>query len=57
MKLSEARAKAVRQYLVSQQGIDSARLESVGYGRSRLLDKEHPDAAVNRRVQVTNLGG
>ena len=57
LKLSEARAKAVRQYLVTQQGIDAARLDSVGYGRSRLLDKEHPEAAVNRRVQVTNLGG
>jgi len=56
-KLSDARAKAVREYLVTQQGIAPGRLESVGYGRSRLLDKAHPESAVNRRVQITNLGG
>jgi outer membrane protein OmpA-like peptidoglycan-associated protein len=54
--LSERRAMAVKVYLVAHDGVDGKRLETIGYGRSRLLDKDHPNAAVNRRVQVTNLG-
>jgi len=57
MNLSSKRAQAVRDYLVQRHGVKAERLESIGYGKTRLLDKEHPDAAVNRRVQVTNLGG
>lgn len=57
MTLSAKRARAVRDYLVERHGVQRDRVESVGYGESQLLDKEHPDAAVNRRVQITNLGG
>lgn len=52
--LSERRAEAARNYLV-QNGVEPARLTAVGYGRSRLYDPAAPNAAVNRRVQVTRL--
>jgi len=55
-KLSERRAEAVRNYLISQFGIPAARLTSKGYGKSQLLDPEHPEDGVNRRVQVINTG-
>ncbi|MBF0562865.1 MAG: OmpA family protein [Alphaproteobacteria bacterium] len=55
--LSEQRAAAVKDYLITQHAIAAVRLEAVGFGKSRLLDAVHPDAAINRRVQVTNIGG
>lgn len=55
--LSEQRAFAVKNYLVTRHGIAADRLETIGYGKTRLLDPAHPDAAINRRVQVTNMGG
>lgn len=54
--LSERRARAVREYLVSKFSISRQRLDSVGMGESRLLDQDRPDAAVNRRVEITNIG-
>ncbi|MBF0356652.1 MAG: OmpA family protein [Alphaproteobacteria bacterium] len=54
--LSEKRAASVRNYLTARHGIDANRLETVGYGRSRLLDNAHPESAINRRVQVINVG-
>jgi outer membrane protein OmpA-like peptidoglycan-associated protein len=55
-RLSERRATAVRDYLTSQFGIPAARLASRGYGKSQLLDPDHPEDGVNRRVQVINAG-
>jgi outer membrane protein OmpA-like peptidoglycan-associated protein len=57
-RLSEQRAAAVLDYLMQRYGdrIDPSRLESVGYGEERLLDPANPNSAVNRRVQVINLG-
>ena len=55
--LSERRAAAVKDYLVVHHRIAVGRLDAAGYGKSRLLDPAHPDAAANRRVQVTNIGG
>jgi outer membrane protein OmpA-like peptidoglycan-associated protein len=55
--LSEKRAAAVREYLITRHGIAAGRLDAIGFGRTQLLDPQHPDGAVNRRVQVTNLGG
>ncbi|OVE76249.1 hypothetical protein BVX97_01700 [bacterium E08(2017)] len=53
-KLSERRAKAVVDYLVTSAGVDKARLKAVGYGFSR--PKEKPDLVngnpANRRVEV-----
>ena len=56
LMLSRQRARAVADYLVRQHGIDARRLTVEGFGRSRLLDSANPESAVNRRVQVTNLG-
>ncbi|MFN3077027.1 MAG: OmpA family protein [Alphaproteobacteria bacterium] len=54
--LSEKRAAAVRDYLVQQHHVAFGRLMTIGHGRSRLADPEHPVSEINRRVQVTNLG-
>lgn len=55
LDLSDRRAKAVLDYLVVNFGIDARRIETVGYGESRLLDPGDPEGDVNRRVQVTRL--
>jgi outer membrane protein OmpA-like peptidoglycan-associated protein len=54
-QLSERRADTVRQYLISQFGVDPSRLTARGFGKSRLLDAARPEDGVNRRVQVLNL--
>ncbi len=53
MKLSQARADSVRQYL-TRQGIDDGRMESVGYGETRPIeDNASKDGrAANRRVEI-----
>jgi outer membrane protein OmpA-like peptidoglycan-associated protein len=53
-KLSERRADAVRQYLVTKYNIEPRRLTAKGYGKSQLFDPAHPEDGVNRRVQVLN---
>jgi outer membrane protein OmpA-like peptidoglycan-associated protein len=53
-KLSQARADAVRQYLIGKQ-IEGERLHSVGKGSRELADPSEPKAAVNRRVRIVNL--
>jgi len=55
-KLSERRAEAVRNYMIAQFGIAAERLTATGYGKSQLLDPDHPEDGVNRRVQVINTG-
>ena len=54
--LSELRAQAVKRYLSDQGHVAGNRIDTAGYGESRLLDPAHPDAAINRRVQITNIG-
>lgn len=49
LALSQARARAVRDYLVARHGIDAARLKTVGHGEERPIGDPH--AAINRRVQ------
>lgn len=56
MILSELRARSVRDFLVGTYGIKSERLIAQGYGETRLLKPDRPDAGENRRVQITNLG-
>jgi outer membrane protein OmpA-like peptidoglycan-associated protein len=53
-KLSEDRADAVRNYLVSR-GVPPTRLKAVGYGKSKPLVKGNTEAAraQNRRVEMT----
>jgi len=53
--LSEQRAAAVKQYLVTHSGVDAHRLLDKGFGESRLLDPGHPLDGVNRRVQIITL--
>jgi outer membrane protein OmpA-like peptidoglycan-associated protein len=50
-KLSQARAEAVRTYLI-QAGVDESRLTAVGYGEDKPLDRRETPAAweKNRRV-------
>ncbi|HUH83481.1 MAG TPA: OmpA family protein [Stellaceae bacterium] len=56
LKLSRERADAVKTYLVTTFKIAPQRLETLGLGKSQLIDPANPDGAVNRRVQVVNLG-
>src|SRR5262249_54173329 len=53
-KLSERRAEAVRNYMITQYSIAANRLSAKGYGKSQLLDPERPEDGVNRRVQIIN---
>jgi outer membrane protein OmpA-like peptidoglycan-associated protein len=53
--LSERRADAVKRYLTEKRGVDATKLVTVGYGKTRLKDASHPDAAENRRVQIVNM--
>jgi outer membrane protein OmpA-like peptidoglycan-associated protein len=50
--LSERRAAAVVGHLVSAYGVDAKALAPVGRGIEDLKDSQHPDAAVNRRVEL-----
>jgi len=53
IKLSEARAKAVRDYLV-QMGIEASRIGYKGYGNSRpIADNQTAEGrALNRRIEI-----
>jgi outer membrane protein OmpA-like peptidoglycan-associated protein len=53
--LSERRADAVKRYLTEKRRVDAAKLVTVGYGKTRLKDSSHPNAADNRRVQIVNM--
>ena len=54
--LSELRAQAVKEFLIDRYHVVPNRLVAEGFGESRLLKPDEPDADVNRRVQITNLG-
>ncbi|MFK8250172.1 OmpA family protein [Ancylobacter terrae] len=54
--LSQERADAIVQALTTTFGVNPASLESVGLGQEALQDTKNPDAAVNRRVQIFNIG-
>lgn len=56
LTLSQKRADAVRDALLTTFGIAASRIVSVGLGEEQLQDRTRPDAAVNRRVQVVNVG-
>ncbi|MCY1420019.1 Outer membrane porin F [compost metagenome] len=53
-KLSERRANAVKDVLTQQYGVESSRVDSVGYGETRPVADNATDAgrAVNRRVEA-----
>lgn len=54
--LSEARAQAVVDYLVSDCGLPADRVMAVGAGETTPLDPAQPAADVNRRVEFQALG-
>jgi outer membrane protein OmpA-like peptidoglycan-associated protein len=55
--LSERRAAAVVSYLVSNFGLDRARISSRGMGKRQLLDAANAFDEVNRRVEIRNVSG
>jgi outer membrane protein OmpA-like peptidoglycan-associated protein len=52
--LSERRAEAARQYLITQHGIGGNRLIAKGYGETKLLLPSEPTNELNRRVEFQN---
>ncbi|MCX2721740.1 OmpA family protein [Roseibium salinum] len=56
LELSIKRAQAVREALATTFRVPGETLASVGLGEEQLRDPASPDAAVNRRVQLINLG-
>jgi outer membrane protein OmpA-like peptidoglycan-associated protein len=51
-KLSEQRANSVASHLVSAHGVEAKALKPMGMGKDHLKDPNHPDAPVNRRVEL-----
>ena len=54
-RLSLARARTVKNWLVSRQRIAAGRLDVEGRGEERLKDPLIPDSRVNRRVEIVRL--
>ncbi len=54
--LSQKRANAIRDALITTFGIPPSRLVALGLGEEQLQDAEHPTAPVNRRVQLFAIG-
>ncbi|MBB6308540.1 OmpA family protein [Xanthobacter tagetidis] len=56
MKLSQERADAVATALTTTFRVDPRRIQAVGLGEENLQDAKNPTAAINRRVQIFNVG-
>lgn len=56
LKLSLERANAITQALATTFAVSPKRLFAVGVGEEIPADPSHPDAAINRRVQLINIG-
>ncbi len=56
LKLSQRRADAIREALVSTFRLPARRVSAVGLGEEQLQDAVNPRAAVNRRVQLIAVG-
>lgn len=56
MLLSQRRAETVRNYLIDNFKIDPEQLFARGYGESKLLFPNDPEADANRRVEIKNIG-
>ena len=52
LKLSQARADSVRQYLMSSHALAAERVEAVGRGSTALMNPSDPAAPENRRVTI-----
>jgi len=57
MKLSQARADSVRNYLTSAHGLAAERVTAVGKGSSALMKPSEPAAPENRRVTIVAQPG
>jgi outer membrane protein OmpA-like peptidoglycan-associated protein len=55
LELSQRRANAVVQYLVSRHDVSPGRLKAIGFGETTLKDVNDGEAASNRRVEIVNL--
>ena len=56
MALSERRASAVQDYLVSRFGLNPSRVYPHGAGETTPIDPAHSEAPENRRVEIYNFG-
>ncbi len=56
LELSIKRAQAVREALVTTFRVPGEYLFAVGLGEEQLRDPSDPDGAINRRVQLINIG-
>ena len=56
LKLSQRRAAAIREALVTTFRISSRRVIAIGLGEEQLRDATNPRAATNRRVQLIVIG-
>jgi OOP family OmpA-OmpF porin len=55
LTLSQRRADAVRDILVTTFKISPKRLQAIGLGEEQLLDAAHPAAATNQRIQIATV--
>jgi OOP family OmpA-OmpF porin len=55
LTLSQRRAEAIRDALVTTFKISSKRLFAVGLGEEQLQDPDHPKAVVNQQAQIVTL--
>lgn len=55
MRLSQARAQSVVDYLVTRHHIDRDRLKPIGKGETELANATHPTAPENRRVTILTV--
>ena len=55
LALSQRRADAVRDILVTTFKISPKRLQAIGLGEEQLLDAAHPNAATNQRIQIATI--
>ena len=56
LELSIKRANSVREALVTTFQVPAEYLRAVGLGEEQLRDPSQPDAGINRRVQLINVG-
>ena len=54
LKLSQARADAVRNYLITEHKVEPKRLIAIGYGKNHFKNAADTQASENRRVQIIN---
>ena len=55
LTLSQRRADAIRDILVTTFKVSPKRLQAVGLGEEQLLDAAHPAAPANQRIQVATV--